>query len=234
MGCRSSADRLGQGEPRGDLQVRHAFAKAGFRQGGCYKAASTQASVLLPSPPRRQPRDVRQPRRRGERGAAFSRTRTTAAASLGLVCLWDDAQLSVLDTFLVAESEWVRKGGSSLWHCSQTLRAGTTDTHSMRLAALTGLGLAYSGSQREDVAELMLLYALDHGASATAGLVLGHVFAGSAHEVYASQAGSHVSNADSTASSVCLNCNRTLYTRTGVSSQSHAHTTAPFAVQCSG
>jgi 26S proteasome regulatory subunit N1 len=127
-----------------------------------------------------------------------------AAASTGLVHLWDDEQLSALDKFLAADSDWVRAGaclGMGLM-CSGTrnldidpalallsghLEAGTASTHAMRLGALTGLGLAYAGSQREDVAELLLPYVSDPSTSmelaALAGWALGLVFVGSGHEV---------------------------------------------------
>lgn len=61
----------------------------------------------------------------------------------------------------------------------------------MRAAAAFGLGLAYAGSRREDIAELLLPYVADTSTGATmemasvAGLALGLVFVGSAHEVHA-------------------------------------------------
>ena len=131
-----------------------------------------------------------------------------AAASLGLVHLWNEGSLSELDAFLHSEDELVRAGallGMGVMTAgtrnldidtahallSEHLAEGTVATAPMRCAAALGLGLAYAGSRRGDVGELLEPYVSDASPGATmelaahAGLALGLVFAGSGHEGYA-------------------------------------------------
>ncbi len=133
---------------------------------------------------------------------------TAAAASLGLLHLWNEQQISALDKYLSAAEESVKAGAllgialacvgtrnSESDPCfallSEHLEAGSASGQEMKIAALQGLGLAYVGTRREDIADLCLPFIQDSSGAASmelaaiAGLALGQVWLGSAHEVYA-------------------------------------------------
>lgn len=132
-----------------------------------------------------------------------------AGASLGMLHLWNDNQLSSLDKLLYAPEDSVKAGallGIGLC-CTGTRnldadpafallsehldQGSTTSSTAMRSAAALGLGLAYAGSRREEVASLFVPFVQDTSASAsmelasTAALALGLVFVGSGNEEYA-------------------------------------------------
>lgn len=132
----------------------------------------------------------------------------SAAASLGLVHLWNEGSLSELDAFLHADDEQVRAGAllgmgvmcagtrnvdidPAFALLSEHLGEGNAATPTMRGCASLGLGIAYAGAWREDLAALLEPYVSDSSPTATmegaamAGLALGMVWAGSAHEGYA-------------------------------------------------
>ena len=100
-----------------------------------------------------------------------------AAASLGLIHIWNDSQLSELDKYLHADEENVRAGAvlgmalactgtrnrdidPALALLSEHLERGSEGgaaaggdaaKHAVRMAAIFGLGLAYAGSGRDEV-----------------------------------------------------------------------------------
>ncbi|KAL8579194.1 26S proteasome non-ATPase regulatory subunit 2 [Nucella lapillus] len=94
----------------------------------------------------------------------------SATASLGLVLLWDvDGGLSQIDKYLYSSEDYIKAGALLACgivntgvrnECDPAL-ALLTDyvTHAsniMRIGAISGLGLAYAGSNREDVLGLIL------------------------------------------------------------------------------
>jgi 26S proteasome regulatory subunit N1 len=127
-----------------------------------------------------------------------------AAASLGCVMLWDvDGALSQIDTLLeFSNEEWIKAGAllsvgivnSGVRHevdPALTLLSDYLDGKSnngslpVQLGSLLGLGLAYSGSARADVLEL-LLGVLESDATRPealghAAVALGLVFVGTGH-----------------------------------------------------
>ncbi|KAL7530984.1 hypothetical protein ACHAXR_003786, partial [Thalassiosira sp. AJA248-18] len=93
-----------------------------------------------------------------------------ASASLGLIQLWNvEEGLAQIDKFLYSSEEYVKAGAAlAVGILSSGVRndADPTlalldehingDSHIMKCAACTGLGIAYAGSAREDVMELLL------------------------------------------------------------------------------
>jgi 26S proteasome regulatory subunit N1 len=146
--------------------------------------------------------------------------KTAAVASLGLLHLWNDTEMSALDKYLESRDDAIKAGallGVGL------IFAGTRNpdadaayallgevlepspgappsapgampiTGAQRAHALLGLGLAYAGSQRSDVAELASPYLQDAGSphsnldvTAMAAVCVGLVYcgAGALGEVY--------------------------------------------------
>jgi 26S proteasome regulatory subunit N1 len=122
-----------------------------------------------------------------------------AAASLGLIQLWNvEEGLAQIDKFLYSSEEYVKAGAAlAVGILSSGVRndADPTvalldehingDSHIMKCAACTGLGIAYAGSAREDVMELLLPVVEQESAGpatmievSLAGLALGMIFVG--------------------------------------------------------
>lgn len=94
----------------------------------------------------------------------------SATASIGLVLLWDvDGGLTQIDKYLYSPEDWIKSGALLACGIVNTGVRNECDPafallcdyvlHSsnvMRLGAIFGLGLAYAGSNRADVIELLL------------------------------------------------------------------------------
>ncbi|KAF2747909.1 26S proteasome non-ATPase-like protein regulatory subunit 2 [Sporormia fimetaria CBS 119925] len=123
----------------------------------------------------------------------------SAAASMGMLLLWDvESGLDKIDPYLSAKEDMIKAGGllaTGVLNCGVHSDAdpalallGDEDNFrhknmNVRMASIIGLGLAYAGSNKEDVAALLLPIvtdtSLDMQLSATAALALGLVFVGS-------------------------------------------------------
>lgn len=122
-----------------------------------------------------------------------------ASASLGLIQLWNvEEGLAQIDKFLYSSEEYVKAGAAlAVGILSSGVRndADPTlalldehingDSHIMKCAACTGLGIAYAGSAREDVMELLLPIVEQESSGPTtmlevslAGLALGMIYVG--------------------------------------------------------
>jgi len=123
----------------------------------------------------------------------------SAAASLGSILLWNvEEGLTQIDKFLYSNEEYVKAGAAlAVGILSNGVRNDADpalallaehvegDSHIMKVAACTGLGIAYAGTGREDVMELLVpvVESSEGGPSgflevALAGLALGMVFVG--------------------------------------------------------
>jgi 26S proteasome regulatory subunit N1 len=123
----------------------------------------------------------------------------SAAASLGMILLWDvDGGLSQIDKYLYANEDYIKAGAllavgvvnagvKNDCDPALALLSDYLDKPSpmMRVGAILGLGLAYAGSARADLQDLLMPKLEDSSASievvATAGLALGFIFVGSAN-----------------------------------------------------
>jgi 26S proteasome regulatory subunit N1 len=124
----------------------------------------------------------------------------SAAASLGMLLLWNvEEGLTQIDKFLYSSEEYVKAGAalsvgilsSGVSNDADPALALLTehvegDSHIMKCAACTGLGIAYAGSAREDVMDVLVpvVESSEGGPSGMmqvclAGLALGMVFVGS-------------------------------------------------------
>jgi 26S proteasome regulatory subunit N1 len=124
----------------------------------------------------------------------------SAAASLGLLLLWNvEEGLTQIDKFLYSSEDYVKAGAalavgilsSGVRNDADPALALLTehvegDSHIMRCAACTGLGIAYAGSGREDVMDVLVPVVEGSGGGPTgmmevslAGLALGMIFVGS-------------------------------------------------------
>ena len=123
----------------------------------------------------------------------------SAAASLGVLLLWNvEEGLTQIDKFLYSSEDYVKAGAAlAVGILSSGVRNDADpalallsehvegDSHIMKCAACTGLGIAYAGSAREDVMELLVpvVESSDGGPTgmmevSLAGLALGMIFAG--------------------------------------------------------
>jgi 26S proteasome regulatory subunit N1 len=123
----------------------------------------------------------------------------SAAASLGSILLWNvEEGLTQIDKFLYSNEDYVKAGAAlAVGILSSGIRNDADpalallsehiegDKHIMRVAACTGLGIAYAGTGREDVMDLLISVADSSGGGpntflevALAGLALGMVFVG--------------------------------------------------------
>merc|ERR1711871_430588 len=131
-----------------------------------------------------------------------------AAASLGMIHAWDTEEgLTHIDKFLYASEDYVKAGAvlavgivstgvrnecdPALALLSEHVSAADQKSHSIRSAAVLGLGLAYCCSRRDDVQEVLAPGVEDDDATSgdgsmlersLAALSLGMVFAGSCNE----------------------------------------------------
>jgi len=124
----------------------------------------------------------------------------SAAASLGSILLWDvDGGLPQVDAYLYSEDPHIVAGGLLAVGLINTnvrnecdpaygllYESVTKDNTSVRIGAIMGLGLAYAGTQKEEVSELLTEVIHDDSAPlevvAFAALSLGLVFCGTCHE----------------------------------------------------
>jgi len=123
----------------------------------------------------------------------------SAAASLGSILLWNvEEGLTQIDKFLYSSEDYVKAGAAlAVGILSSGVRNDADpafallsehvegDVHIMKCAACTGLGIAYAGTGREDVMELLVPIVEQSGDSSTtmlevclAGLALGMIFVG--------------------------------------------------------
>jgi len=128
----------------------------------------------------------------------------SAAASLGSILLWNvDEGLTQIDKYLYSSEDYVKAGAalavgilcSGVRNDADPALALLTehiegDNHIMKCAACTGLGIAYGGSAREDVMELLIpvIESSDGGPTkmmevSLAGLALGLIFVGRCDDV---------------------------------------------------
>ena len=125
--------------------------------------------------------------------------KTAAAASLGLVCLWDvEGGLPLIDKYLYAKDDAVVAGAllgvgvtcAGVRHENDPAYALLYDfvgrpEANVRSGAIMGLGLAYAGAAKEEVADLLAPIVADPdtpiAVAGQAALALGLVFAGRAH-----------------------------------------------------
>ena len=124
----------------------------------------------------------------------------SAAASLGSILLWDvEGGLPQVDAYLYSEESNIVAGGLLAVGLINTnirndcdpaygllYESVTKENPSVRIGAIMGLGLAYAGTQKEEVSELLTEVILDDSAPlevvAFAALSLGLVFCGTCHE----------------------------------------------------
>ncbi|KAI5477625.1 26S proteasome regulatory subunit [Pseudohyphozyma bogoriensis] len=121
----------------------------------------------------------------------------SAAASLGVSLLWDtDVGLSQIDKYAYATEEHIKAGAmlaNGLIHsgirtemdAALALLSEHVESKSvpLRVAAIIGIGIAYAGTQREDIREILLPAISDTSVSleiaAISSLALGFIFVGS-------------------------------------------------------
>lgn len=123
----------------------------------------------------------------------------SAAASLGMIGLWDEDMLGELDKYLYVEQEHVKAGallGIGMLYAGTRNDVDaayallsehlTSDKASIRNGAISGLAIAYAGTCKEDIKDTLVPILLDHDASADtvalASLCLGLVYIGSGDE----------------------------------------------------
>lgn len=121
----------------------------------------------------------------------------SAAASLGLSLLWDtDLGLSHVDKYMYSSEEHIKAGAlfaTGILNTSVRTEVDaalallgeyvTNPSLALRTASITGLGLAYAGSHRDDLMQLLLPILADDALSmeivGLTALSLGFVFVGS-------------------------------------------------------
>lgn len=126
----------------------------------------------------------------------------SAAASLGMILLWNvEEGLTQIDKFLYSSEDYVKAGAalavgilsSGVRNDADPALALLTEhvegeSHVIKCAACTGLGIAYAGTAREDVMEVLVPVVEGSGGPSTmlevslAGLALGMIFVGSCDE----------------------------------------------------
>lgn len=123
----------------------------------------------------------------------------SAAASLGSLLLWNvEEGLTQIDKFLYSSEDYIKAGAAlAVGILSSGVRNDADpalallsdhiegDSHIMKCAACTGLGIAYAGSAREDVMEILVPLVESSGGGPSgmlevslAGLALGMIFVG--------------------------------------------------------
>ncbi|CAG8559320.1 8361_t:CDS:10 [Diversispora eburnea] len=121
----------------------------------------------------------------------------SAAASIGMIMLWDmDEGLIKLDKYLYSPDEYIKAGAllaigivnTGVRNENEPAYAllseyiNKTSNHQSRICAIVGLGMAYAGSHRTDILELLLPLVSDTNLSmeiaSLAALSLGMIFVG--------------------------------------------------------
>eukprot|EP01118_Nematostelium_gracile_P000182 TRINITY_DN1017_c0_g1_i1.p1 TRINITY_DN1017_c0_g1~~TRINITY_DN1017_c0_g1_i1.p1 ORF type:complete len:876 (+),score=310.73 TRINITY_DN1017_c0_g1_i1:43-2670(+) len=123
----------------------------------------------------------------------------SAAASLGMVLLWDvDGGLTQIDKYMYATEDFVKAGAllavgivnSGVRNDCDPALALLSDyidkpSNALRIGAILGLGLAYNGSARQDLLDSLLPMIDDSNTpmevAAIAAVSLGMIFVGTAH-----------------------------------------------------
>ncbi|CAM6095742.1 unnamed protein product [Calypogeia fissa] len=126
--------------------------------------------------------------------------KASAAASLGLIVLWDvDGGLPQVDKYLYSNDNHVIAGALlavGVVNCgvrnecdpayALLYESATKEDSTIRIGAIMGLGLAYAGSQKEEVLELLTPILTDSkvgiDVAGFAAISLGLVYVGSCHE----------------------------------------------------
>jgi 26S proteasome regulatory subunit N1 len=124
----------------------------------------------------------------------------SAAASLGLIHLWDlEVGLVAIDKYLYSSEDYIKAGavlgigvvGSGIKNESDPVIAVlpdyvTSSSDIVKSAAFAAFGIAYGGSAREDLVEYLLPVVAEEKADMTqvglAALSLGHIFVGTCNE----------------------------------------------------
>ena len=119
----------------------------------------------------------------------------SAAASLGMILLWDVDAVTTIDKFLYSSDEYVKAGAllgvgiisssvrneydPALYLLLEFVESKST---TIKIGSMIGLGLAYAGTGRANIGELLLPVLGDSSASievvSMAALALGYVFVG--------------------------------------------------------
>lgn len=131
----------------------------------------------------------------------------SASASLGSILLWNvEEGLTQIDKFLYSSEEYIKAGAAlAVGILSSGVRNDADpalallsehiegDSHVMKCAACTGLGIAYAGSGREEVIDLLITVIETEGEgplamleASLAGLALGMICVGQCNEVVGS------------------------------------------------
>lgn len=131
----------------------------------------------------------------------------SASASLGSILLWNvEEGLTQIDKFLYSSEEYVKAGAAlAVGILSSGVRNDADpalallsehiegDSHVMKCAACTGLGIAYAGTGREEVTDLLITVIESEGSgpqamleASLAGLALGMICVGQCNEVVGS------------------------------------------------
>jgi len=122
----------------------------------------------------------------------------STAATAGMLMLWDvDSGLDKIDAYTYVSEDGIKAGAAlAMGIMNSGVRQDSDPTLALlgdfdgkstseRVARIMGLGLAYAGSNKEDLLELLLPFVTDTGLdmqiSAMAALSLGMVFVGSAN-----------------------------------------------------
>jgi 26S proteasome regulatory subunit N1 len=128
-----------------------------------------------------------------------------AVASLGLIHAWKEEEMSSFDKYLQAEQEGIKAGAilAISLCCTGTrnldvdpvfallmehVEESSTSKPLMKLAAVLGLGLAYAGSNRNDVVELLVPHVMNDTMwekACVAALAIGLIRVGSGEEASA-------------------------------------------------
>ena len=132
----------------------------------------------------------------------------SAAASLGSILLWNvEEGLTQIDKYLYSSEDYVKAGATlavgilscgvrndadpALALLAEHVDSGSESPHIMKCAACTGLGIAYAGTAREDVLEVLTPVVESSGDTPStkmmevsfAGLALGMIFVGKCDDV---------------------------------------------------
>jgi 26S proteasome regulatory subunit N1 len=131
----------------------------------------------------------------------------SAAASLGSILLWNvEEGLTQIDKFLYSSEDYIKAGAAlAVGILSSGVRNDADpalallsehiegDSHIMKCAACTGLGIAYAGSGREEITDLLITIIESEGSgpeamleASLAGLALGMICVGQCNEVVGS------------------------------------------------